>query len=124
MLTHFSEFAVWNIKWDTFFYFLSTPLSGAILGERSTAVFGIFVSMVTETQQALKKNPIIPPSLSLSPPSSRSQSTNLLTTREVNMVISAFIQLEAADALQLSQQKNREQLSKSVSASLFVQREK
>lgn len=61
MLTHFSEFAVRNIKRDAC-YFFSTPLMCAILGERSTAAFGILVSMVTETQQAKKnKNyPIIP----------------------------------------------------------------
>lgn len=75
----------------------------AFLWEPSAAAFGILVSMVTETRQAEKKTPTFCPLCALPPslPRSHLWSADLLSTRGVNMVISAFIGLEA-DQLQLS----------------------
>lgn len=91
----------------------------AILWQRSAAAFGILVSMVTETRQA-KENPE-----RKSSPCSHLWSTDLLTTRGVNMLISAFIRLKA-DRLQLSLNilifwgKQRETTTLSKSVCIFI----
>lgn len=101
MLTHSSEFAVWKHQM-IFFFSLSTPDVCLSLGTKRCCVWHF--SFHGDWNTAGWKTPptfcplcALPPSL----PRSHLWSADLLSTRGVNMVISAFIGLEA-DQLQLS----------------------
>lgn len=101
LLTHSSESAVWNTRWGDFLFFLlSTPDVCCSLRTKRCCVWHFsFHGNWNMAGWKKKKNKKIFAYYSPALPRSHFWSTDLLATRGVNMVIRAFIWLEA-DELQ------------------------
>lgn len=128
LLTHSSESAVWNTRWGDFLFFLlSTPDVCCSLRTKRCCVwhFSFHGNWNMAGWKKIKNKKIFAyysPAL----PRSHFWSTDLLATRGVNMVIRAFIWLEA-DELQFlstfwfSKRKLQTAVNAWVSAFLFVE---